>query len=147
MAGAGGLQRWTEADSLRLVITIGLLIAAVAVLGTVMLVVRKRMFARDHEMSGARSLLDELRAMRKSGEMSEAEFEAAKRALTTRVAGSVKREVSAAPPASYAPKLPRSVMPPAERPNGTPRVRPDRRTTPDTGKKCAGATERPGRHE
>ncbi len=108
----GGVRQWTDAHSMRLVVTIGLLIVAVVGLGTVLLVIRKRMFARDNDLASARTLLDDLRAMRDSGEMTEDEYDAAKKALTSRVATSIKKEISAEPKASYAPKLPRSAMPP-----------------------------------
>jgi hypothetical protein len=107
-----GVRQWTDEHSIRLVITIGLLIVAVVGLGTVLLAIRKRMFARENDMTNARTLMDNLRAMRDSGEMSEDEYDAAKKALATRVGTAVKKEVSAEPRASYAPKLPRSAMPP-----------------------------------
>jgi hypothetical protein len=107
------VPQWTEAQSIRLLITIGLLIVAVVALGTILLAVRRKMLAGENDLTGARSLLDELRSMRDSGEMTIEEYDAAKKALTTRVAGALKtKDGTPGPRASYAPKLPRSAMPP-----------------------------------
>lgn len=118
--GGGGLTpEWTDAHSLRLVILIGVFIVAVVTLGVVLLMVRRRMLAGDNELAGARSLLDQLREMRRKGEMSEEEYEATRRALATKLALKVKGGEAVAPSPSYAPRAPRTstnTLPKANRP-------------------------------
>jgi hypothetical protein len=75
---------------------------------------RRRMLASENELTGARSLMDQLRVMHQRGEMSEEEYEATRRALATKVAAQVKGQgkVPGAPPppASYSPKMSRAAL-------------------------------------
>jgi uncharacterized membrane protein len=106
VSGTG--RQWTERDSLRLAGVIGGFIVAVLVLGIVILTVRKRLFAREHELSSARSLMEQVRAMHDRGEMSEEEYEATRRALASKVAANVKRDAGVAAPDSFAKRSPRA---------------------------------------
>lgn len=105
------LKQWTPAQSLRLAILIGVFIVAVLALGIILLVVRRKMLQAENEFAGARSLMDELRDMRDRGDLTEAEYEAARKTLAAKVASRVKTDIAAQPPASYGVKLPRSAMP------------------------------------
>lgn len=73
------------ASSVDVIIWVGALILAVLLLGIVILLLRKRLFARDAD--DASGMLSELRRMHKSGELSTQEYDAARKALTVRVAG------------------------------------------------------------
>lgn len=90
LVGGTGRQ-WTEGDSLRLAMLIGAFIVAVVVLGIVILVVRRRLFVKDHEMAASRSLMDQLREMRDRGEMSDEEYERTRKALANKVAAEFKK--------------------------------------------------------
>jgi hypothetical protein len=70
--------------SVDVLIWVGALIVAVLLLGIVILLLRKRLFVKDGE--DATGMLDQLRAMHKRGEMSTEEYDAARKALTARVA-------------------------------------------------------------
>lgn len=73
------------ASSVDVLIWVGALILAVLLLGIVILLLRKRLFAR--EADDASGMLSELRRLHKSGELSTQEYDAARKALTVRVAG------------------------------------------------------------
>lgn len=96
LVGGTGRQ-WTEGDSLRLAGVIGGFIIAVLLLGVVILAVRRRMFTRDNDLQGSRSLMDQLRVMRDKGQMSDEEYEATRRSLASKVAANVLREAPVAP--------------------------------------------------
>lgn len=114
--------QWTEAHSLRLAMLIGIFIVAVIALGVALLLVRRRMTATDNDMMGARSLLDHLREMRDSGEMTQDEYEATRRTLSAKVAQKLKAETAETPPPSYAPRVRRtSTVSSPSSPAGTPR--------------------------
>lgn len=104
------IEEWSSRDSIRLAGLIGAFIVAVLVLGLVLVLVRRRMIERDQDREGAGSLMEELRKMRESGRMSEDEYNAARKSLATKVAGEIK--ASPATPASFAPKIPRTAVPP-----------------------------------
>lgn len=73
---------------------LGLLIVAVLVLGLVILAVRKAMFKEDDAGAGG-SLLDDLRGLRDSGEISEVEYDYLRKCIAARVAG---KELPPRPP-------------------------------------------------
>lgn len=75
---------------------VGALIIAVLFLGIVILLLRKRLFNR--EADTATNLLNDLRRMHKSGELSTEEYDAARKALTTRVAATLPTPTAAKPP-------------------------------------------------
>lgn len=98
LALVGGTGRqWTEGDSLRLAGVIGGFIIAVLLLGIIILAVRRRMFTRDNELQGSRSLMEQLRVMRDRGQMSDEEYEATRRSLASKVAANVLRDAPVAP--------------------------------------------------
>jgi hypothetical protein len=70
--------------SIDVLIWVGALIVALLLLGTFILLVRKRLFTKDSDE--ASSMLNELRRMHKAGEMTTAEYDAARKSLTTRLA-------------------------------------------------------------
>ncbi len=89
-------------------IWVGALIAAVLVLGMVILLLRKRLFIKDGDDAGG--MLSDLRRMHKSGELTTEEYDAARRALTFRVAGRAD--------------APRAVPPPGQRPSSAAQATP-----------------------
>lgn len=103
---------------------VGVLIVLAMLGGAFVMVLRRRMFDRSSDGGAAGSLLEDLRRMRRSGEISEAEFEQARRKLTEKLARSLdakRQEVKdlrapTPPPASSArPRSPQS--PPRTDPN------------------------------
>src|SRR5438045_4258179 len=72
-------REWTTHESSSLVIVVGGLIGAVVVLGVILLAARARLLAKDAEEGTAGSLLEQLRGMRDRGEVSQAEYDAAKK--------------------------------------------------------------------
>ena len=126
-ASPGGLTpEWTPAQSLRLLILIGILIVAVVALGLVVMVVRRRVLASENEMAGARSLMDQVREMHRRGEMSDAEYEATRKMLAAKLAGKVKGEGAGATTGGYAPQSqPRTSKTPVSRvPRASARIAP-----------------------
>lgn len=98
-------QQWTNAHSLRLLMVIGGLIVAVIALGIVMLVVRRRLFAKDSAMSGDQSIMEQLRSMHKRGDLTEEEYDAARRTMAAKIAKRTKKELPADESAGYAEKM------------------------------------------
>ncbi len=87
-AGAGGAS--TSVDVL---LWVGALIVAVLILGILILLMRKRLFVQAGEDAGG--MLDQLRALHRAGNLSTEEYDAARKALTTRVAAKMGKPVAA----------------------------------------------------
>ncbi len=78
-------------DTASVLVWAGALVGVVVVLTAALMVVRRRMLGRGHdEATGAAGLLDGLRAMHEAGNLSDAEYAAAKRRLAER-AGAARR--------------------------------------------------------
>lgn len=73
----------------RVVLLVGSLIAICLIAGAIILLVRRKMLAPDHSAADQGSLLDQLRAMRDRGEMSQAEFDQAKAAMHAKLRASI----------------------------------------------------------
>ncbi len=73
--------------SVDVLVWVGALIVAVLILGIAILLIRKRLLAKDAEQVS--SMLGELRRMHKSGELTTAEYDAARKALTINVANRI----------------------------------------------------------
>lgn len=97
-----GLAGSTSTDVL---IWVCILIVAVLFLGALILVVRKRMLAKDS--AAADNWIGDLRQMHKRGELSTEEYEAARRALTARFAGGAGAPAAAPSQRSARPHAPR----------------------------------------
>lgn len=80
-------ETWNLNDSMKLITIIGLLIVAVVGGGFVLTYLRRKMVAKESAMAGTGSLMDELRRLRKEGVLSEAEYEASRRAATAGIRG------------------------------------------------------------
>jgi hypothetical protein len=82
-------RQWTLQDSINLVILIALIIVGLLILGVVLITARRRLLSKDVQtvMGSAGSLLDELRRMRNRGQITAEEYDAARLAATSRVAG------------------------------------------------------------
>ena len=72
------------ATSIDVLILVGAMIVAVMVLGIVILLIRRKLLVKDSD--AASDWLVELRRLHKAGEMSTQEYDAARKALTTRIA-------------------------------------------------------------
>jgi hypothetical protein len=73
-------------DTTGVVVWVGILIAVLLVGFIVMMWLRKRMLGTDTMDQGA-GFMDSLREMRNSGQMSQEEFDAARKAMAARIAG------------------------------------------------------------
>jgi uncharacterized membrane protein len=73
-------------DTTGVFLWVGILIALLLVGFIVMMFLRKRMFAAE-TMDQSAGFMDSLREMRNSGQMSQEEFDAARKAMTARLAG------------------------------------------------------------
>lgn len=80
-------SRGGAATSIEVVLWAGILIVVVIAGGTLVMFLRRRLLGKDAGDGGGGLMLDDLRAMRKRGELSEEEFQAAKDALTARLTG------------------------------------------------------------
>lgn len=84
IAATGGGQFGT-AEVIRVLAAIGLVMLLVIVAGAGLMVLRRRVTARDTD--GHESLMQDLRAMRDSGAMSQEEYDLARKKLAARIAG------------------------------------------------------------
>ncbi len=82
-----------EARTTSLVLAVAALIAAVLLLGLIIMVFRKRLLARDNAADAGRSFMEDLRRMRDRGEISQDEFDATRRRIIERA-----RQKAAPPP-------------------------------------------------
>lgn len=96
-----GGQSSTSVDVL---LWVGALIVAVLILGIVILIIRKRLFTRDSD--AAAGLLNDLRRMHKTGELTTEEYDAARKALTSRVASRMPAPATPPRPARANPAPP-----------------------------------------
>lgn len=78
-ADAGQSARTTQ-----LVVAIAALIAAVLLLGLIIMVMRKRLLARDNAADAGRSFMEDLRHMRDRGDITQDEFDATRRRIIER---------------------------------------------------------------
>ena len=86
--------------SVEVLMWVGALIVAVLILGIIILLIRRKLFTRDE--SSATGVLDELRRMHNTGQMTTAEYEAARKSFTARIAAKMPdspapRRAAAAP--------------------------------------------------
>ena len=79
-----------------MILLIVVMIFITMLLGAAILALRRRMFDRGPGSAHPGSMLDELRRMHKSGRLSDAEFETARRALSAKLADSAR--TGAGPP-------------------------------------------------
>ncbi|MCE7972967.1 MAG: SHOCT domain-containing protein [Leptolyngbya sp. PLA1] len=73
-----------SARSTQLVVAIAALIAAVMLLGLIIMIMRKRLLARDAGADAGRSFMEDLRRMRDRGEITQEEFDATRRRIIER---------------------------------------------------------------
>ena len=81
---AGGASR---GDPIDVIIWVGALILAVTAAGLIVMAIRKHLLARESQSNQAGGMLDELRAMHARGEVSDAEFQAARASLLAKATG------------------------------------------------------------
>ena len=96
-----------SADTMRVVLWVGLLIGALMVLGAVIMVVRTKILMKDTGSNKPAGPLEDLRRMRDAGTISDAEFLAAKAKIGARLRGEGNPQQTAAV-APKTGKLPRS---------------------------------------
>lgn len=80
-------QAAKSADTMRVVLWVGLLIGALMVLGAVIMVVRTKILVKETGSNKSAGPLEDLRRMRETGAISEAEFSAAKAKIAARLRG------------------------------------------------------------
>lgn len=121
--------RTGASDPLRLVYVIGILILLVLALGLIALHLRKRMLADDPADASSGSLLEQMRAMLKRGDITQDEFDSMRRRMVDRMSTtSLSTDVAAArPPISVARRASpgERVAPPGFDLTGQPLPRPD----------------------
>ncbi|MGH7130619.1 MAG: SHOCT domain-containing protein [Phycisphaerales bacterium] len=76
-----------SADTMRVVLWVGLLIGALMVLGAVIMVIRTKILVKETGSNKSAGPLEDLRRMRDTGAISEAEFSAAKAKVAARLRG------------------------------------------------------------
>ena len=74
-------------DTSAVVTWVVVLIAVIMVGGIVLMWMRRRIFAADTAEQAAGGLMESLRKMRDSGQMSQEEYDATRKAMATRIAG------------------------------------------------------------
>lgn len=83
-------------DPTPLFVWVGILIVAVVVLFSVLMIVKRKLFARDSSTTADRGLLDDLRAMRDRGEITPEEYDATRKTMAARLAGRAAKPKPAA---------------------------------------------------
>lgn len=86
-AGATLPPRASRGDPIDVVIWVGALILAVTAAGLIVMAIRKHLLSRENQSSQAGGMLDQLRAMHARGEVSDAEFQAARASLLAKATG------------------------------------------------------------
>lgn len=74
-------------DPTPVLIWIGVLIVAVVVLFAALMLVKRKLFGREKDNATDRGLFDDLRAMRDRGEITQAEYDATRKAMAARITG------------------------------------------------------------
>lgn len=97
------LAQSRQAPPVELWIWLGALVVATLVLGVILLAMRRRLLDSDDAEPGAGSMLDDLRAMRDRGEISQAEYDHTRKTIAARAAG---REPPPRPDESRSPEAP-----------------------------------------
>lgn len=92
----------TKATQGDVVLWVAILIVVAFVGGIAILLVRKRLLAKDHP-AAAGSLMDEIRGMLERGEITQAEFDATRRAMVKKLAAAHPGQPKK-PPVSIAPR-------------------------------------------
>ncbi|MFN7020884.1 MAG: hypothetical protein ACK4WH_06105 [Phycisphaerales bacterium] len=96
-------QSSAERAPVRLFLVIGLLMAAVLALGLVIMQLRKRLLGGDSEGASSGSILEDIRAMRRRGEISEQEFQTMRRQIVAKLSAPSAVGLSGATQASDRP--------------------------------------------
>lgn len=78
-------QTSAERDPVRLFVVIGLLMAAVLALGLIIMQLRKRLLGGESQEDTSGSILEDIRAMRRRGEISEDEFQTMRRRIVAKL--------------------------------------------------------------
>jgi hypothetical protein len=110
-------EDWSTRDSVNLVIIVGILIVAIIIGGMLLMYLRRRVSDRESALAHPGSVMEELRRLRKEGKLSEAEYEASRRAATARLMPNAASSVSAGTPPAPPPARPRPM--PAPRPQAS----------------------------
>lgn len=132
-AAPRSLDSWQPKDSIRIVTFIGLLIVFLVIGGIVLKYLRRRMLERESALDAPGSLMEELRRLKKTGVLTEAEYEATRRAATV----GLRDKIAAGAAASTPRPAPRAQP---IRPLSPPPRRPSQAARPSTGDRTA----RPG---
>ncbi|GEM_PF-700450 len=92
-------------DPTRMLIFIGVMIMAVVVFGLVVVQLRKRLFAKADSANSSALLMDDLRAMRSRGAITEDEYQRTRRRLVESLAASSAPQLSDPSQAAIGPSL------------------------------------------
>ncbi|MCC6321932.1 MAG: SHOCT domain-containing protein [Phycisphaerales bacterium] len=96
-------QTTAEKSPMRLLLVVGLLMAAVLTLGLVIMALRKRLLDKNAVNTGAGSLLEDIRAMRSRAEISEEEYQAMRQRIIRKMSPSSGAGLSAGGDSSHPP--------------------------------------------
>jgi hypothetical protein len=102
--GAPWLAQQSQPDPIPVIIAVAALIVAVVIAGLAVMHIRGRLLRKHDDRSSTESWLDELRAMHRRGEVSDAEFQAARASLLAKVTGAPVPTSGSKPAAQPAPK-------------------------------------------
>ncbi|MEZ6234882.1 MAG: SHOCT domain-containing protein [Phycisphaerales bacterium] len=86
-AGATIPPRGGRGDPIDVIIWVGALILAVTAAGLIVMAIRKHLLSRENQSNQAGGMLDQLRTMHARGEVSDAEFQAARASLLAKATG------------------------------------------------------------
>lgn len=106
------LRQWSNKDSINLVVILGILIVGIVIGGMVLMYFRRKMNERESAFGNPGSIMEELRRLRKEGVLSEAEYEASRRAATSKLMPSKGATAPAAPEPKSRPVPRPSAVPP-----------------------------------
>jgi len=82
-------ESWSLQDSTKLLTVIGALVVLAFLGGMILMFLRRRMVARESALESPGSLMDQLAVLRRQGKLTETEYEAARKAASTKLAASM----------------------------------------------------------
>lgn len=132
-------------DPTRVFIVVGLLIATVLVLGLLILAFRKKLLAGERDDRSAPLLLDDLRAMRRRGDISDSEYELMRSRLVQKLSGRSAEELSARAESTARPMHSGRAAAPPKPAQRTPDTDDPSHPAPESGKSPPDRGDRPAK--
>ncbi len=99
-----GLRSLASSNQADVVLWVGVLIVILVLAGLGVVWMRRRLLSRQDDAGSQAMLMEDLRRMRDGGQISTEEFDAARRALTRRIAGEPRAAERPARPSSDRPR-------------------------------------------